>query len=54
MITCIQKIINFPYKNTKVLLPLNLENILQKMDIKKIKLKRWIGLIKLRLMKKSQ
>ena len=50
----IRTIKNFPYKNAKVLVPLNLENILQKMDTKKIMLKRWIGLIKLKLMMKSQ
>ena len=32
----------------------NLENILQEMGIKKILLKKWIGLIKLKLMMKSQ
>jgi len=50
----IRTIKNFPYKNTKVLVPLKLGKYLQKMDIKKILLKKWIGSIKSKLMMKSQ
>ena len=50
----IRTIKNFPYKNLKSLCLLNLENILQEMAIKKIMLKRWTGLIKLKLMMMSR
>ena len=45
---------NFPYKNTNVLVPLKLGKYFTRNGYKKIKLKRWTGLIKLRLMMKLQ